>query len=217
MTTYTTINDTEIDAESIIDENLMALMRDNPIAMIEGEPGSPGETLKPLILITETTISNDATIDFTGLDSTYELYVFRLVNVRPSTDDQQLLMRFGTGGGPSWATSGYEAHVESIVCSTGVETSEQDTAYFGLHAAADGIGNQATENYHGEVMVFNPASATDHKKSIYRGSFGSLTTVPHITAGGGAYKSTTAVTGVRFFMSSGNLNTGSIIMYGLRK
>ena len=41
MTTYTAISNSDIDAESIVDENLMTLMRDNPIAITEGAGGAP--------------------------------------------------------------------------------------------------------------------------------------------------------------------------------
>lgn len=41
MTTYTTIPNTDIDADSPINVNLMTLLRDNPIAITEGATGAP--------------------------------------------------------------------------------------------------------------------------------------------------------------------------------
>ena len=41
MTTYSAIANTDMDAESIITEDLMTKMRDNPIAMIEGDASAP--------------------------------------------------------------------------------------------------------------------------------------------------------------------------------
>lgn len=42
MTTYTAIPTTDIDSESPVDEAVLTLLRDNPIAMIEGDPSAPG-------------------------------------------------------------------------------------------------------------------------------------------------------------------------------
>jgi hypothetical protein len=42
MTTYTTIPDTDIDQDSPVTQPLMTALRDNPIAIGEGDPTSPG-------------------------------------------------------------------------------------------------------------------------------------------------------------------------------
>lgn len=222
--TYTTIPDTSIDGESILDENTTFLLRDNPIATAAGDSGAPRNLIAsleasiiPWIKLTEITISNDGTIDFTGnIDSTYELYKFVLLDVDPATDGSLLQARIGTGGTPTWQSGGSAYSILStsrVVGSAVVEINGSSSAV----SISGAVGNAATESLSGVVLVFNPANASESTKiqaeTNYEDGSGNFSN----SRSSGNYKAATAVTGIRFLMSSGNLNSGKITMYGLRK
>jgi len=58
-----------------------------------------------LILLSTQTASSSATISFTtGLDSTYDAYEFKFINVRPATDQGRLEFQGSTNGGSTYAT-----------------------------------------------------------------------------------------------------------------
>lgn len=62
MTTYTTITNAEIDQDSPVTQPLMTAMRDNPLAIAEGDATAPGVMIEALKISAGTTvrISNDA-------------------------------------------------------------------------------------------------------------------------------------------------------------
>ena len=56
-----------------------------------------------MTLISEQTASSSATIDFTsGIDSTYDSYVFKFINIQPATDDQTLQFNMSSDGGSNY-------------------------------------------------------------------------------------------------------------------
>ena len=68
MTTYTTITNAEIDQDSPITQPLMTAMRDNPLAIAEGDSTAPGVMIEALKVSAGTTvrISNDTEQNVTG-------------------------------------------------------------------------------------------------------------------------------------------------------
>ena len=92
----------------------MAILRanNNTLSSVTALPFATGG----LVFISGVTLSNVASVSFTGIDSTYETYVFMLNNVVPASDGVQLLMRTSTDGGSSFdSTSGdYDTRSASI-------------------------------------------------------------------------------------------------------
>ena len=78
------------------------------------------------------------------------------------------------------------------------------------------VGNGNDESFSGEMYLFNPSSTTFVKHfmsdtSTYNGG----DAIYNVRAGG--YGNTTsAITGVRFKMDSGNIDAGTIKLYGLK-
>lgn len=72
MTTYTTITNAEIDQDSPITQPLMTAMRDNPLAIAEGDTTAPGVMIEALKVSAGTTvrISNDGEQTITGTTET---------------------------------------------------------------------------------------------------------------------------------------------------
>ena len=80
-------------------------------------------------------------------------------------------------------------------------------------------GNQAGEEIHGRVSVYGPALTTNHHAMWEIALFDDTATpLLRMITGVGAYNANTnAITGVRFMGSTGNITSGTINLYGLRK
>lgn len=174
---------------------------------------SPG-----LVLISTQVASNSATIDFTGLDNTYEAYEIVLSNVKPQNDDVQMTMRIGTGGGPTYQTSGYSWTVQFWTSGNITSTGSSSSGFIGLSivSAGVGVGNASGENYNGEIRLGNPGAADFPEircSAAYSRADGSQ--IGGIASG--RYNTAGAITAIRFLFSSGNIVSGRFSLYGFRK
>lgn len=170
-----------------------------------------------LILLEQQTASSSASLDFTSfISSTYDTYIFELLNVLPATSTDDLWLRMGTGGGPTWDTgANYTwAHGQNsqIPNATNLGTAG-DTKIKLAHS----LSNTSTDGVCGYVRLYTPQSTASHKFVTAQltnvDSAGNFVQVHDA----GRYSSTTAVTGIRFLMSSGNIASGTIRVYGLTK
>lgn len=174
-----------------------------------------------LVLIETKIASASATIDFTtGLDDTYDSFEIRLNNIKPATDDVQLLFRIATGAGPTWQTGASYRHSMQVLDAGGVSNLASNSGtgipltFTG--GGGTGFGNAAGENLSGSVNFDNP-EVSDYVQfriaSGYSEAGGSQATM----RGGGRYDAASAITGIRFYCSSGNIASGRFSLYGRRK
>jgi len=175
-------------------------------------------------LITTNTISSGvSSSSFTSnIDSTYDTYLFKFINIHQS---QGSFASFDVGfrdGGSDYdavkTTSKFEVyHTEADSTSFAYSSSDdlaQSTSFQRL--GLPGWNND--ESMVGEMYLFNPSSTTFVKHFIsrttgyYTGSNASWSEFV-----GGYCNTTTAIDGVQFKMSGGNIDSGVIKMYGLSK
>ena len=176
-----------------------------------------------LTLLTTVTASSSATLDFTSsINSTYNSYVFKYIDIHPASI-QQLTVNFRDGGSDFDATKTTTAfnpyHNEdgtdgSVSYRTawdlGQSTSDQ--------IIAQELGNGNDECASGFMYLYEPSSTSKVKHFIgttnYYQQFGA--TGSFGVQYGGYCNTTTAIDGVRFKMSSGNIDSGTIKMYGVK-
>lgn len=176
---------------------------------------SPG-----LVLLEQHTASTSATLDFTTfISSTYDCYMFSLVNVVPSNDSVVLWMRMGTGAGPSWDTGNNYVYADWRWVTTPANGGAGATAQAQILVTngTDSIDQTATLGACGHLYLYNPQSTTVHKAVRGDTTYINTSAVFEASEVTGRYVSTTAVTGVRFLMSAGNIASGTIRVYGLAK
>ena len=168
------------------------------------------------------TVSNQASISFTsGIDSTYDEYVFEWININPATDNVDLTFQASTDGGSAYGVTCTDTYFR-------IEHTEADGGpYFGYHTGADqaqstdfiklpiGVGNGSDESTSGELKLFTPASTTYVKNwySVGQEYFESSASLQSFPAG--YFNTTTAINAIQFKMSSGNFD-GTIKMYGIK-
>ena len=174
-----------------------------------------------LTLISSQTASGDASISFTsGIDSTYKEYVFEFINMHPATDNVHFQFQVNVDGG-----SGYDESIISTAFeayhnegnTTGEVTYQpardqaQGTAYQDILPFIGSDNDQAAS---GELHLYNPSSTTYVKHFIHRGAVYGADDFAQDDFIAGYFNVTGAITQIQFKMSSGNIDAGTIKMYG---
>ena len=167
------------------------------------------------------TASSSSTLSFTSnIDSTYNIYKFRFVNIHGSEDRKNFLINFRDGGSnfdATKTTSFFQAsHKEDdseaqVSYNTGGDLAQSTSA-----ANLDRfVGSDADQHICGELFLFDPSSTTFVKHFMAR----SITIEGNNAAQdaflAGYCNVTAAIDGVQFSMSSGNIDSGTIEMYGI--
>jgi hypothetical protein len=173
------------------------------------------------VLLQSQTASASTTIDFVNgvsgavLDSTYDRYEIDLINVYPATNGQALLMRIGTGGTPTWQSGAgaYQWGIYGGVTSSATPSGSASNSATEMQISG-AVSNDTVRVLNGTVTFSRPSASTVNP--IMWNTVASDGTSLQIFNGGGAYVSTTAITGIRFFFT-GNTASGTYILYGIRK
>jgi len=178
-----------------------------------------------LILLSTQTASSSATISFTtGLDSTYDEYIFKFINIHPATNGAEFTFNLSTDSGSNYnvtKTSTYfmAIHTEAdtftvLEYRTDLDLA-QSTSFQNL--ARDLEGTDADGNLSGELTLFNPSSTTYVKHFISRINNQETSGASEDNFIAGYGNTTSAVNAIRFQMSSGNIDDGIIKLYGVKK
>lgn len=153
------------------------------------------------VYITEATASSSATLDFTDLTA-YTHYLFVFDKIKPATDAVSLYFRVSTNNGSSYLATGVYSS-GSLTGQTQVTLTQGGT----ISSSADGLT--------GTVWLFSPyVSAATWVISQFTGR--STSSVTPDSAGGGKHETAAQVNAVRFLMSSGNIASGKIRVYGVQ-
>ena len=175
-----------------------------------------------LTLLTTATASSSATLDFTSnIDSTYDSYLFKFYNMHPATNDASFTFNMSVDSGSNYnvtkTTTTHRAYhaeddSEAVLEYDSGQDLAQSTAFQGILRF---IGNGNDECGSGTLHIFNPSSTTFVKHFIASGNtyYGGDYSFNDFTAGYG--NTTSAVDAVQFKMSSGNIDAGTIKMYGV--
>ena len=199
----------------------MALLfaKNNSLSAVTALPASiSGGALN---LISSQTASSSSTIDFTsGIDSTYKEYIFKFINIHQATDIAFLTFNGSVDTGSNYnvtkTTSFFNAYHDEGDSSTGLTyQSGNDLAQStDFQKLAEG-GSDNDQSISGEMFLFNPSDTTFVKHFISRFNMYSRSdyTQDHYIAG--YFNTTSAIDAVQFKMTSGNIDSGTIKLYGV--
>ena len=178
-----------------------------------------------MTLLQTQTASSSASISFTSnIDSTYPIYLFKFINIHPATDGAEFTINFSTDSGSNYNVAktttffvAYNAESESSSGLTYIDSLDiaQGT---GVANIFYNVGNENDESASGTLHLFNPSSTTFVKHfmstfNVYNNSGSNGNSVQVNVAGYG--NTTSAIDAVQFAMSSGNIDSGTIKMYGV--
>lgn len=170
----------------------------------------------PVVLATATA-STSATLDITtNLDSTYDRYELELIDLIPVSGANTLLLRIGTGAGPTWqaGATAYARHLRVFSISGAAESVGADTSIYLTNVSQ--VGTIAGGGVSGTIRFYTP-SATKFPGFEINTVFVLDASNSGAAVGGGFYRAATAITGIRIFFVSGNISSGSIRLLGYRK
>ncbi len=180
---------------------------------------SIGGPVGGLVLLEEHTASASATLDFTAfISSTYDTYKVVGTDLAPETNAVDLLMRVGTGAGPTYDTGGnYE-------WGWGAADNASGSSFIGGTASTsaklmNSLSNNAGYGFGCFEWLLHNLQSTAHRKTGH-GTASWTTSAPALRFAVGGFfwvTSGTAVTALRFLMSSGNIASGTIRIYGLEE
>ena len=178
--------------------------------------------LGSLTHISTATASASASIEFTsGIDSTYKEYVFYWVNCHPSIDGTRLQFNLSTDSGSTYAvtktTTSFRAfHDEADTDSAlSYETGNDLAQSTGFQDLSDYNGNENDEASSGYLHLFNPSSTTFVKHFIANINSVQYSNYSINTFVAGYGNTTSAIDAVKFQMSSGNIDAGQILLFGV--
>ena len=155
------------------------------------------------------------------LDGTYKEYIFYFNNIHPATDDQNLFFNMSADTGSNYnvtkTTTYFRAnHNENNnAASLDYRTGEDLAQATGYQKLTLGTNNDNDSGSSGYLHLFDPSSTTFVKHFIARVSdaYGEPSNNDTFIAGYG--NTTSAVDAIDFKFGSGNIDAGSISLYGV--
>ena len=185
-----------------------------------------------LTFIKKLTASSSATLSFEDgsasvvLDDTYGEYLFTFNNIHPQTDSEEFTFQGNAAGG-----SGYNETITSTTFAAqhGESDSPTELSYDGTADQAQGtgfqtltldggVGNNNDDNFNGELFLFNPSSTT-YAKHFFATTTHGYNASPAFVMNSyiaGYFNTTADITAIQFKFASGNIDAGTIKLYGIK-
>ena len=171
------------------------------------------------------TASSSATLSFVHgssdvvLDSTYPIYMFKFINIHAGTNEGDFQVNYTTDGSNFNATQTSTFfgayHAESGSYSGVSYYAGNDVAQGADAGLGDSQSSNSDASLSGQLMLFNPSSTTFVKHWLATTNLDEVNAV-NTNYTGGYINTTTAVTGVGFKFHTGNIDAGTIKLYGIK-
>ena len=188
------------------------------------ETSTPGS----MTLIKTLTASSSATLSFVDgssdvvLDSTYPVYVFKCINIHASSSGENFHLEGSTDTGSSYGitktTTQFQAKHNEADNDTALQYSTagdlaQSTSPIDIGRSIN-TGND--ECLCADITIFNPSSTTfvKHFISVENENYTGTGILQNYTAG--YFNTTSAIDAFKFSFSGGNIDAGTIKLYGIK-
>ena len=194
------------------------------IANISAIPGA-AESLTHIKTLTASSSSTLSFVDGSSdvvLDSTYPIYLFKFINIHPSQDNTRFEFNCSSDSGSNYnvtktTTHFYAYHDEggsdqALTYAAGSDLAQSTSA----NRLGIGLGTDNDQGLSGELMFFNPSSTTFVKHFLTRTNNIMYHNYSLDTYSAGYMNTSSAIDAVQFAMSSGNMDAGTIKLYGLK-
>jgi hypothetical protein len=155
------------------------------------------------------------------LDNTYPIYVFKFINIHPATDQKKFMFQGTTNGSDfntTMTTTWFQAYHDEADSSTNLSyvTGEDQAQGTSFQSLSEDTGNDNDQNYCGELWLYNPSSTTFVKHFMARGNDAYFSNYINNIFVAGYFNTTSAITGLQFKMESGNVDSGTFKLYGIK-
>ena len=169
-----------------------------------------------MIFISSVTASSSATVSFTGIDSTYDVYVVELVTAKPAVNNDELRMRFSSNNGSTYfsgasdyAFSWMENSSDSPTPSGNNSGAISHVPFAVVSSAPLGAG------VNGFIKIFNPARAA-YTLLLSNLTCSSTGTRCRQNLGNAVVLQSAAKNAVQLYFGSGNIASGTFRLYGIK-
>ena len=174
------------------------------------------------ILISEQTASGSASISFTtGIDSTYDIYKFEFIDIHPSILNGRFSFNASIDGGSNYNVTKTTTYFRAYHAESDSETGfNYNTAQDLAQSTSDqqitpNLSNNNDGSASGYLQLFNPSSTTYVKHFISQtNSENNAYSYESFIAG--YCNTTSAINAITFKMNTGNIDDGTIKMYGIK-
>jgi hypothetical protein len=177
-----------------------------------------------LKLLSTQTASASASISFTtGIDSTYDEYWFIFNNIHPATGGADFTFQGSTNGGSSYGittTSTFfgashgEGDAGGQVSYTTSMDLAQSTSFIPLN---NDVGADADQQTSGFLKLYNPSSTTYVKHFMARSNRADAGDYTVDCFCAGYLNSTSAIDAIQFKFDSGDIDDGTIQLFGVKQ
>ena len=170
-------------------------------------------------LISEATASSSASIDFTL--GSYKEYQFYFVNIHPQNNNSEFQFQCSIDNGSTYGVTLTSTHFRTVhrendsFNTLGYNSTydlAQSTAYQQL---TRDTSNDADISANGFLDLFNPSSTTYVKHFICTTATTDTDPASENEYVAGYFNTTSALTNIRFKFDSGNIDAGTIKMFGI--
>ena len=179
-----------------------------------GDPVTGGT----LVFISSASASNDASISFTGISSTYDEYELRLLNVKPAADLQTFRIRTSSNGGSSFDSGGSDYGYNTIYAESAVIDNQESNSGSSMSLSkVSSVGNNTNETgWSGRIRIIRPGEDW-YTQLQWNGGYASTLGASIPVIGSGERKQAIAVDAVQFLFTSGNVGSGLFALYGVNR
>ena len=195
----------------------------NGTTLIDAGALDSGIASGPMNLLSSQTASGSANISFTsGITSAYKEYLFTFHDIHPATDGAKFGFQFNASGASDFnetLMNAYWRHYNNEAADSqgvGYVTSEDQAQGTNFTILDGGVGADADQSSVGHVKLFDPSNTSHVKHFIFRGTHYDVNNFVADVFVGGYVNTTTAITEMQFKFSSGNIDAGTIKMYGIK-
>ena len=193
------------------------------------DAGAFSASLGAMTLIKTLTASSSATVSFVNgssnvvLDSTYPIYVVKIISANIQTDNQDIVVNFSddtsshsynlTKTDSYFAALHTEADNDAGLQYEAAEDTAQGT---GFTVVTKEQANDADAGACSTIFLFNPSSTTFVKHYMMRSNWFQHNNYAQDAFKSGYINTTAAVTAIQFKSTSGNIDSGTFKLYGIK-
>ena len=196
-----------------------------------GANGLTTATGGSMVLIKTLTASTSDTLDFVDgtddvvLDNTYPTYKFEYIGIHPGTDSKHLQFQGNVAGGSGYNETMTTTHFRAVQAGADNDRylhyhndptdlhQAQGTAF---QTIASYFGSDNDQNGSGILYLFNPSSTTFVKHFMSEATISNPNDYHQHNFVAGYFNTTSAIDEIQFKMNSGNIDAGTIKLYGIK-
>ena len=202
----------------------MAVVSNGTTIIDAGALGS-GVATGAMTLLSTVTASSSSVLSFTsGLTSSFDHYIFKFINIHPGSDGEHLQFQTNVDGATGFNESITAIHFRAVLAEADNDKYvhyHNDPSSFvqgngtSFQPIATYLGNDNDQASNGTLTLFSPASTVSVKH--YTSEFAICNSNNYIQHNftAGYFNVTAAIDEIQFKMTSGNIDSGIIKLYGV--